>query len=53
MPTSFRPMRRADRQLSQEETWALLRQENHGILATTEEDGWPYAVPMNLSLIHI
>ncbi len=50
MPTSFRPMRRADRQLSQEETWALLRQENHGILATTEEDGWPYAVPMNYLL---
>jgi len=43
----FRPMRRKDRQLPEEEAWTLLKQENHGVLAITEEDGWPYAVPIN------
>ena len=43
----FRPMRRKDRQLPEEEAWTLLKQESHGVLAITEEDGWPYAVPIN------
>ena len=42
-----RPMRRKDRQLSPEEAWAILEQENYGVLAVTGDEGWPYAVPMN------
>ncbi len=47
----FRPMRRKDRQLTEEDTWSLLKQENHGVLAVTEEDGWPYAVPINYLML--
>lgn len=50
MSELFRPMRRKDRQLSQEDTWTLLKQENHGVLAVAGEDNWPYAVPMNYVL---
>ncbi|MBQ2383969.1 MAG: pyridoxamine 5'-phosphate oxidase family protein, partial [Oscillospiraceae bacterium] len=42
-----RPMRRKDRQLSQEEAWAILKGTDYGILAVTGDEGWPYAVPMN------
>lgn len=47
MEHRFRPMRRKDRQLPDDEAWALLTRETHGVLAVTEEDGWPYAVPLN------
>lgn len=50
MERAFRPMRRKDRQLTAEDTWALLEQETYGILSLTEEDGWPYGVPMNYIL---
>ena len=42
-----RPMRRQDRQLSLEEAWAILKDNDYGILAVTGDEGWPYAVPMN------
>jgi len=42
-----RPMRRKDRQLTQEEAWAILKEQDYGILAVTGDEGWPYAVPMN------
>lgn len=42
-----RPMRRKDRQLSQEEAWAILTENDYGVLAVTGDEGWPYAVPMN------
>ena len=51
MEHSFRPMRRKERQLSEEDTWSLLGQADHGVLAVTEEDGWPYAVPINYVLL--
>lgn len=43
----YRPMRRKDRQLSQEEAWAILKENDYGVLAVTGDEGWPYAVPMN------
>lgn len=42
-----RPMRRKDRQLSQEEAWAILKETDYGVLAVIGDQGWPYAVPMN------
>lgn len=51
MARIFRPMRRKDRQLSEEDTLALLKQETYGILSITEEDGWPYGVPVNYLLL--
>ena len=51
MEHNFRPMRRKDRQLSETEAWSLLKQETYGVLAITEEDGWPYAVPINYVIL--
>ena len=42
-----RTMRRKDRQLTEQEAWAVLRQEKHGVLSVVGDEGWPYAVPMN------
>jgi nitroimidazol reductase NimA-like FMN-containing flavoprotein (pyridoxamine 5'-phosphate oxidase superfamily) len=42
-----RSLRRVDRQISQEETLALLEQGEWGTLATVGSDGAPYAVPLN------
>ena len=42
-----RPMRRKDRQLSPEEAWAILTENDYGTLAVTGDGGWPYAVPLN------
>ena len=44
---SQRPMRRKDRQLPQEEAWALIEKGGHGALSVTGDGGWPYGVPMN------
>lgn len=44
---SQRPMRRKDRQLPQEEAWALIEKGGQGVLSVTGDDGWPYGVPMN------
>jgi nitroimidazol reductase NimA-like FMN-containing flavoprotein (pyridoxamine 5'-phosphate oxidase superfamily) len=40
-------MRRRDRELGEEEAYAVLREAGDGVLATIGEDGYPYAVPMN------
>ena len=45
-----RPMRRKDRMLSQEETLAVLERAEYGVMATTNEDGWPYTVPLSYVL---
>lgn len=47
---TFRPMRRQDRQLSNQEAWTLLNENDHGILSVIGDEGWPYAVPMNYIL---
>lgn len=43
----FHEMRRADRQLSEEETKQLLTKGEYGILSTIGEDGYPYGVPVS------
>jgi nitroimidazol reductase NimA-like FMN-containing flavoprotein (pyridoxamine 5'-phosphate oxidase superfamily) len=41
------PMRRKDRALSEAEALEILARTDHGVLATVDETGWPYAVPLN------
>lgn len=40
------PMRRKDRQLSDEETLKVIKHTHHAVLATVGPDGTPYAVPV-------
>jgi len=40
-------IRRKDRELPEDEAYAILRKGGDGVLATMGEDGYPYAVPMN------
>jgi hypothetical protein len=40
-------MRRKDRELSEQEAYAVLEDGGDGVLATLGGDGYPYAVPMN------
>lgn len=46
-----RPMRRPDRELPEAEAWRLLAQADHGVLATVDAEGQPYAVPLNHVLV--
>ena len=46
-----RPMHRQDRQLPQEEAWALLTQGTYGVLSVVGDEGWPYAVPMHYTVM--
>ncbi len=41
------PMRRSDRAMAEEKAWQVLDEGVYGILATTDEDGWPHGVPLN------
>ena len=50
MPHIPRLMRRKERMLSQEETVAVLERAEYGVMATVNEDGWPYAVPLSYVL---
>ncbi len=43
----FREIRRKERALSEQEARAILARAEHGVLATSGADGWPYAVPVN------
>ena len=45
----FQKMRRADQQLSPEESDAILRNAKSGVLAVCGEDGYPYTVPLNFA----
>ena len=47
----FREMRRADRLLTAEETEAILKENDWGILAVHGDDGYPYGVPLNYGYI--
>lgn len=42
-----RPVRRKDREIGADEASALLARCNHGILATVDSDGQPYAIPLS------
>lgn len=41
------PLRRKDRALDEPEALRLLQASEWGVLATVDEGGWPYAVPVN------
>lgn len=43
----FRETRRKDRVLPAEEAERLLREQDHGILCVSGDDGYPYGVPVN------
>lgn len=45
----FPKMRRADQQLSDEESCAILRGARSGVLAVCGDGGYPYAVPLNFA----
>ncbi len=45
------PIRRRDRALSEAEALQLLQEAEWGVLATVDEAGWPYAVPMNHAVV--
>ncbi len=43
----FRTLRRSNRSLENNQVIALLKNEKRGVLAVHEENGYPYAVPIN------
>ena len=43
----FRPMRRKERAISDEEAKKLLLLERRGVLAVNGDEGYPYAIPVN------
>ncbi len=43
----FRPMRRAKREITEQEAKQLLRESRRGVLAVSGDNGYPYAVPIN------
>ena len=46
-----RAVRRKDRVISYEESLEVLAKCEYGLLATTGEDGWPYAMPLSYALM--
>ena len=48
-----KPMRRSDRQLTDEETLQLFRDAEYGVLSVTDENNMPYGVPMSFALSDI
>ena len=46
-----RPMRRKDRQFSAADARAILAKGTHGVLSVVGDGGWPYAVPMNYTVM--
>ncbi|MDR3682771.1 MAG: pyridoxamine 5'-phosphate oxidase family protein, partial [Geothrix sp.] len=45
------PIRRRDRALSEAEALEILQEAEWGVLATVDEAGWPYAVPVNHAVV--
>ena len=50
METTFRPMRRTDRQMTREECIPVLETATSGVLALSGDDGYPYALPISYVL---
>ncbi len=46
-----RPTRRKDRVISREDSLEVLARCEYGVLAITDKDGWPYAVPLSYALM--
>ena len=51
MTVPSHPIRRKDRELSEAEALSLLQEAEWGVLATVDEAGWPYAVPVNHAVV--
>lgn len=51
MSAPSHPIRRRDRALEAAEALRLLERSEWGVLATVDEAGWPYAVPVNHVLV--
>ena len=51
MSVPSHPIRRKDRALSEAEALGLLQEAEWGVLATVDEAGWPYAVPVNHAVV--
>ena len=49
--TEFRPMRRKDRALSDEDARRVMKASHYAVLSTTGEDGRPYGVPVNVAIV--
>ena len=49
----FREMRRKNQALDAQACSAVLDRGTSGVLAVLGDEGYPYAVPLSLSLIHI
>lgn len=49
---SKHPMHKADRQLSPEDTLAILKKGDHGTLSVNGDDGYPYATPVNYIVVN-
>jgi len=47
----MKELRRKDRAITQEESFALLSKAEYGILSTVSENGKPYGVPLNFCII--
>lgn len=47
----MREMRRTDRKATEEEAYQILQEGTYGILATVDQDGQPYGVPLSYVLI--
>ena len=45
--TTFKKMRRRERELTEDRAREILARAEYGVLATVGPDGWPYAVPVN------
>lgn len=43
----FRPIRRKERSMSEEESMQVLKEASAGVLALAGDDGYPYALPLN------
>ena len=51
MSAPSHPIRRKDRELTEAEALGLLQEAEWGVLATVDEAGWPYAVPVNHAVV--
>jgi len=51
MSVPSHPIRWKDRELTEAEALGLLQEAEWGVLATVDEAGWPYAVPVNHAVV--
>ncbi len=52
MSAPSHPLRRKDRALEEAEAMGLLQEAEWGVLASVDEAGWPYTVPVNHAVVN-